>query len=150
MYGTNTFSFSMIQNILPSRVIISMNFVELDRVSSMLLFVSVDALRSRSTAEVMSGRSVIISTLFLGKPPRGRWPVLSAHPFAINWQLLFLNQRKRKNGRRNNFMTKSSRKDVPDARIDRDASWFPSDMTTDRATCTLSGHGWVPKMADVA
>ena len=33
-----------------------------------------------------------------------------------------LNQRKRENGRRNNFMTKSSRKDVPDARIDRGAS----------------------------
>ena len=36
------------------------------------LFVLVDALRPRSTAEVMSGRSVILSTLFLGKPPRGR------------------------------------------------------------------------------
>ena len=37
------------------------------------LFVCVDALRQRSTAEVMSGRSVnILSTLFLGKPPRGR------------------------------------------------------------------------------
>ena len=32
----------------------------------------VDALRPRSTAEVISGRSVILSTLFLGKPPRGR------------------------------------------------------------------------------
>ena len=36
------------------------------------------------------------------------------------------------NGRRNNFMAKSSRKDVPDARIDRGASWFPSDIATDR------------------
>ena len=36
------------------------------------LFVWVDALRPRSTAEVMSGLSVILSTLFLGKPPRGR------------------------------------------------------------------------------
>ena len=36
-------------------------------------------------------------------------------------QMLFLNQRKRKNGHRNIFMTKSSRKDVPDARIDRGA-----------------------------
>ena len=33
--------------------------------------------------------------------------------------MLFLNQRKRKNGRRNISMTKYSRKDVPDARIDR-------------------------------
>ena len=31
--------------------------------------------------------------------------------------MLFLNQQKRKNGRRNIFLTKSSRKDVPDARI---------------------------------
>ena len=29
-------------------------------------------LGQRSTAEVMPGRSVILSTLFLGKPPRGR------------------------------------------------------------------------------
>ena len=35
-------------------------------------FVWVDALRPGSTAEVKSGRSVILSTLFLGKPPRGR------------------------------------------------------------------------------
>ena len=55
----------------------------------------------------MSGRSVILSTLFLGKPLRGMLPVLSAHPFAINWQMLFPNQHKRKNGRRNIFMTKS-------------------------------------------
>ena len=37
-----------------------------------VLFVLVDALRQGSTAEVMSGRSVILSTLLLGKPPRGR------------------------------------------------------------------------------
>ena len=42
------------------------------------------------------GRSDILSTLFLGKPPRGRLPVLSAHHFAINRQMLFLNQWKRK------------------------------------------------------
>ena len=35
-------------------------------------WVWVDALRPRSTARVMSGRSVILFTLFLGKPPRGR------------------------------------------------------------------------------
>ena len=89
---------------------------------SVCLFVWVDALRPRYTAEVMSGRSVIISTLFLCKPPRDRLPVLSAHHFAINLQMIFLNQRKRKNGRRNIFMTKSSQKDVPDARIDRGVS----------------------------
>ena len=42
--------------------------------------------------------------------------------------MLFLNQRKRKNGRRNIFMPKSSRKDNPDARIDHGASRFPSDI----------------------
>ena len=36
------------------------------------VFVWVDALRPWSTAEVMSGRSVILSTLFLGKPASGR------------------------------------------------------------------------------
>ena len=69
-------------------------------------------------AEVMLGRSVILTTLFLSKPPRGSLPVLSIHSFAINQQLLFLNQRKRKNGRRNIFMTKFSQKNVPDVRID--------------------------------
>ena len=44
-------------------------------------------------------RSVTLSTLFLGKPPR-QFTILSAHSFASNWQLLFLNQRKRANGRR--------------------------------------------------
>ena len=36
----------------------------------------------------------------------GSLPVLSAHYFASNWQLPFLNQRKGENGRRNIFMTK--------------------------------------------
>ena len=48
----------------------------------------------------------------------GSLPVLSAHSFASNWQLLFLNQRKRENERRNLFMTKSPRKNVPDMGIE--------------------------------
>ena len=48
----------------------------------------------------------------------GSLPVLSAHSFASNWQLLFLNQRKRENGRQNVFMTKSPRKNVPDMGIE--------------------------------
>ena len=36
----------------------------------------------------------------------GSLPVFSAHSFASNWQLPFLNQRKEENGRRNYFMTK--------------------------------------------
>ena len=44
----------------------------------------------------------------------GILPVLSAHSLASNWQLLFLNRRKRENGHRNFFMTKSPRKKVLD------------------------------------
>ena len=51
------------------------------------------------------GRSVILSTLF------------SVHSLAINWQLLFLNERKRKNGHKNVFMAKPSWKNVSDAEI---------------------------------
>ena len=43
----------------------------------------------------------------------GSLPVLSAHSFASNWQLLFLNQRKSENGRRNVFVAKSPWKNVP-------------------------------------
>ena len=46
----------------------------------------------------------------------GSLPVLSAHSFTSNWQLLFLNQRKRENGRRIFFMTKFPRKNVPVAK----------------------------------
>ena len=65
--------------------------------------------------EVMSGLEFILTTLFLGKTPGDCFPVLSVHSFAITciWQLL-LNQLKRKNGHRNIFMSKSSRKNVPD------------------------------------
>ena len=36
----------------------------------------------------MSGLSVNLTTLFLGKPPRDSLPVLSVHSFAINgWSL---------------------------------------------------------------
>ena len=48
--------------------------------------------------------------------------------------MLFLNQRKRKNGRRNIFMTKSSREDVPDARIERGAN----DIATVRAIAPIT------------
>ena len=64
----------------------------------------------------------------------GSLPVLSAHSFASNWQLLFLNQRKRENGRRNLFMTKSPRKNVPDVGIELGAACMPSGHASDRAT----------------
>ena len=44
-------------------------------------------------------RSITLTTLLLGNLV-GSLPVLSAHSFPSNWQLLFLNQRKRENGRR--------------------------------------------------
>ena len=52
--------------------------------------------------------------------------------FAIKWHLHSLNQRMRKNGRRNIFINKSSQKKVPEARIDRGASCTPSSIATDR------------------
>ena len=72
-------------------------------------------------------RSVNLATL-------GSLPVLSAHSFASSWQLLLLNQRKRENGRRNVFMTKSPRKNVPDVGIELGAACMPSELASDRAT----------------
>ena len=62
----------------------------------------------------------------------GSLPVLSAHSFASNWQLLFLNQWKRENGHRNVFMTKSPRKNVPDVGIELGAACMA--IASDRAT----------------
>ena len=78
-------------------------------------------------------RSVTLTTLFLRKPPR-QFTSVSTHSFASNWQLLFLNQRKRENGRRNFFVTKSPRKNVLDVGIKLGASCMPSGCASDRAT----------------
>ena len=48
----------------------------------------------------------------------GSLPVLSAHSFASNWQLPFLNQRKGENGGRNYFMTNLHKRMLPDVRIE--------------------------------
>ena len=69
----------------------------------------------------------------------GSLPVLSAHYFAINWQLLFLNQRKRENGRRNYFMTKSPWKNVSDVGIELGAACMPSGHASDRAAAPGQG-----------
>ena len=61
----------------------------------------------------MLGGSIIRATLSLG-----RLAVLSIYLFAINRQLLLLNQWNRKNGHRNAFTTKSSPKNVRDVVID--------------------------------
>ena len=66
----------------------------------------------------MSGLSAILATLFLGKPPRGRLPVLSAYSLTN----ALLESVKEEIGGRNFLMTKFSRKNVPDARIDLRAS----------------------------
>ena len=68
----------------------------------------------------MSGQSLTLTIMFLDKLSSGSLPVLSVHSFAImiNRQLLFLNQRKRKNGCRNIFMTKSSQKNVLNIGVD--------------------------------
>ena len=48
--------------------------------------------------------------------------------------MVFLNQRKRENGRRNVFMTKSPQKNVPDVGIELGAACMPSEHASDRAT----------------
>ena len=52
-----------------------------------------------NTFRSFRARSVNLTTLFLGKPLKQF--TSTAQSFASNWQLLFLNQRKRENGRRN-------------------------------------------------
>ena len=48
--------------------------------------------------------------------------------------MLFLNQWKRENGRRDVFMTKSSRKNVPDVGIEVGDACMPCELASDRAT----------------
>ena len=70
----------------------------------------------------------------------GSLPVLSAHSFASNWQLLFLNQRKRENGRRNDFNDQVSTKECA-RRGDRTRGRLHARRTrfrsSYRARCTL-------------
>ena len=76
-------------------------------------------------------RSVNLSTLFLGRPPR---QFTSAHSFASNWQLPFLNQRKGENGRRNYFMTNFNERMLPVVRIEPTTVRIPGGRGSDRAT----------------
>ena len=55
------------------------------------LFVFV-ALRPMSTAMVIAGRSVHLTTLFPGQAWASGQPVICAHTFACNWQQPFLNR----------------------------------------------------------
>ena len=54
--------------------------------------------------------------------------------------LLFLNQRKRENGRRISFMTKSPRKNVPDVGIELGAACMPNGHASDRAIALVPYH----------
>ena len=58
----------------------------------------------------------------------GSLPVLSAHSFTRNWQLPFLNQRKRENARRNYFMTNLHERMLPDVRIEPATVRIPGGM----------------------
>ena len=86
-------------------------------------------------------RSVNLSTLYLGKPPR-QFPVLSAHSITSNWQLPFLNQRKGENGRRNYFITNLHDRMLPDMRIKPVTIRIPGRRASDRATALFIWLSW--------
>ena len=56
------------------------------------LLVGFVALRPKSTAMVIAGRSVHLTTHFPGQAWTSGWPVIFAHTFACNWQQPFLNE----------------------------------------------------------
>ena len=58
---------------------------------SFCVLYGLDALRPKSTAMVMAGRSVHLTTLFPGQAWTSGYPVLCAHTFACSWQQPFLN-----------------------------------------------------------
>ena len=63
---------------------------------------------------------IYIATLFLGKPPRGNFPVLSAHSFTSNCQLALLETVEEKKI----FLQKN----VPEVRIDLGTAAYEVDM----------------------
>ena len=70
-------------------------------------------------------RSVNLAILFLYKH--------SAHSFASNWQLSFLNQRKGDNGHRLIFMTKSQRQNMAGPGLEPATPWFAVRLASDCA-----------------
>ena len=64
----------------------------------------------------------------------GSLPVLSAHSFASNWQLPFLNQRKGENCCRNYFMTNLYERMLLDMRIEHATIRTQGERTSDWAT----------------
>ena len=63
----------------------------------------------------------------------GSLQVLSAHSFANNWQLPFLNQRKGENGQKNYFTTNLHQRILPDVRIEPATIHIPGRQASDRA-----------------
>ena len=70
----------------------------------------------------------------------GSLPVLSAHSFASNWQLPFLNQRKGEDGRRNYFMAKNHDRMLPDVRIESTTDRIPDGRSHTRRTRIRSSY----------
>ena len=68
----------------------------------------------------------------------GSFPVLSAHSFASNWQLPFLNQRKGRNDRRNYFLTNLRERMLQDVRIEPATVRIPGGRAFGQAT--VSGY----------
>ena len=81
----SVFGFSNIAFIIPS-LFISVPYFTL------WLFVCFVALRPKSTAMVIAGRSVHLTTLFPGQAWTSGLPVIRAFTFACNWQQPFLNK----------------------------------------------------------
>ena len=82
----------------------------------------------------MLGRSVNLTTLFLGRLKPTKWlTVLSAHSFASNWQPPFLNQRKGENDHRKDFMINLNERMLPDRSLELTPSWSAVERVSDWA-----------------
>ena len=66
-------------------------FSLISHIWELVLFVCFVALSPKSTAMVMVGRSVHLTTLFPGQAWTSSLPVLREHTFACNWQQPILN-----------------------------------------------------------
>ena len=94
-------------------------------------------LQTYDTFQVISGAvsKPGIHTVLLGS-----LPVLSAHSFASNWPLPFLNQRKRENGCRNYLIMNLHERMLQDMRIKPQTILIPGGRASDRATAPGYKH----------
>ena len=97
------------------------------------LFACFVALHPKSTAMVMTGRSVHLTTLLPGQAWTSSYPELRSHTFSCNWQQPFLNDSGE--GRRMTVDT---------------ISWSISMKVWDRAGIELATPGSVVRLASVA